>query len=284
MSVVATFESQQLKRDIERFLDEDDFFKHPLYFSKLPRQEVTANLFIKSDLTLAGTPWFEATFDFLGHPLKSLKEWEGQQLKEGTQIQLNDGIPFAVALTAERVALNLMQRASAVATHTKKFVDIAQKYNIKILDTRKTTPGLRNLEKYAVVQGGGFNHRMGQTDLWMIKDNHKKCFGGVKEAMDFFQGLQAFYTPIEVEIHDLKELDTAMKLGVRHMMLDNFSHDQLKAALMVKQLGVTYEISGGVTLENLESYCLKGVDAISVGALTHSAPSVDISFKYEIKK
>ena len=187
-------------------------------------------------------------------------------------------LPFSIALTGERIALNLLQRASAVSTFTQKFTELAKPHNVRILDTRKTTPGLRSLEKYAVRVGGGYNHRFSQADVWMIKDNHKTFFGGLKPAWEYFQNLQTHYQGIVVEIHSLEELKLASELGVKHVMLDNFSVADIKTAIDMKK-NMTVEISGGVTLENCQQYFVKGVDAISIGALTHSAPHVDLSMK-----
>jgi nicotinate-nucleotide pyrophosphorylase (carboxylating) len=223
-----------------------------------------------------------ATFNYLGANLnyEIFKKYEGRQFAKGEIISFS--LPFSIALTGERIALNLLQRGSAVATHTFKFTTLANPYNVRILDTRKTTPGLRSLEKYAVRIGGGFNHRFSQADVWMIKDNHKTFFGGLKPAWDFFQNMQTHYQIIVVEIHSLDELKQAIELGIKHVMLDNFSIDGINKAIELKKMGMTIEISGGVTIDNCEQYFISGVDAISIGALTHSAPHVDLSMK--IKK
>lgn len=280
--VIMSFEASILSKEIEAFLKEDDLFNHPLYFTSLPQKNVRAKIKIKSDLILAGTPWFQTTFKYLGSDIEDLKKFEGKKFKSGEEIELKGQLSLAAALTGERVALNLLQKASSIATFTNQFVEKVQELGIKILDTRKTTPGLRNIEKYAVVIGGGYNHRMGQTDLWMVKDNHKKCFGGLIPAVEFFKKLNGFYTPIEVEIHDLKELEVALEVGIKHVMLDNFSKSDIQKAISIKPQGVTYEVSGGVNLSNISDYCIKGVDAISIGSLTYAAPAVDISFKYEL--
>ncbi len=274
-----------LKEDIAHYFKEDDLSRNLFYLEKLPEDEVDCNLFIKSDLVLAGLPWFQGTFEYLGEKgfaSDALSQFEGKHLKKGSVIPLGR-LPFSKALTGERIALNLLQRASNIATFTSHFVEKAKNYNVKILDTRKTTPGLRSLEKYSVRIGGGFNHRLGQTDMWMIKDNHKTFFGGVSEAIAFFKEVGAFYTPIELEVHDEEEFHLALQEGVEHVMLDNFSPDQVRKVIQKKTPGMTIEISGGVTLDKLDSYLIPGVDAISVGALTYGAPAVDISFKYQRK-
>lgn len=239
---------------------------------------------IKSPLILSGTDYFVATFAALGadaNHFQFLRNWEGKEFRAGEVIEFPEAVPFNIAVTGERLALNLLQHASSISTWTKKHVDIASQKKIQLLDTRKTTPGLRSLEKYAVRVGGGFNHRLGQADVWMIKDNHKTCLGGLKGAVDFFTQQGAFYNSIIAEIHDLKELELAQKLNLKHVMLDNFSPDQIQEAVKIKTSGMTYEVSGGIKLENLESYLIEGIDVISLGSLIYSAPRVDISLKFK---
>lgn len=271
-----------LKNTIEKFYQEDDLSRNLFYQESLPADLVKCSLKIKDDMILSGLPWFQESFAYLKSDFKlptSLIENEGKKLTKGTEF--NFDLPFNVALNGERIALNLLSHGSAIATFTNLFVEKTKGTNIKILDTRKTTPGLRSLEKYSVRQGGGYNHRLGQTDLWMVKDNHKKFFGGVKEAVSFFKSVGSFYNEIEVEIHDLEELNQALELGVRHMMLDNFSPADIRSAISLKREGTTYEVSGGINLESIDDYLIEGVDAISIGRITYGAPPVDISLKYE---
>lgn len=268
---------------IKNWLDEDDLTRNFHYTRSLRGSDVKLFLKIKSPLTLAGADYFVATFGALGADIthfEFLRNWDGKEFDAGEVIEFPQSVPFNIALTGERLALNLLQHASSIATWTKKHVALANKKNIKLLDTRKTTPGLRSLEKYSVRVGGGFNHRLGQTDSWMIKDNHKSCMGGLEGAWKFFQDQGAFYNSTIVEIHDLRELKVAQDLGVEHVMLDNFSPEQIKEAVKVKRAGMTYEVSGGVKLDNLETYLIEGVDAISLGSLVYSAPRVDISLKF----
>lgn len=269
--------------DMAHFFSEDDLQRNHSYISALPEDRVKCSLKIKDDLTLAGLPYFVEAFNYLGAELdyKKFKEFEGLSFSKEDKFEIKFDLPFSLALTGERIALNLLQRSSSIATFAKKFSDQATPKGIKILDTRKTTPGLRGLEKYATRLGGCFNHRLGQSDMWMVKDNHKSFFGGVKEAVEFFRNMNGFYTPIEVEIHDLNELKEAFDLGVKHLMLDNFSPDDIREAIKVKPSGVTFEASGGITLETIESYLIEGLDAISIGSITYGAPSVDLSLKYE---
>lgn len=264
--------------DYAKFFSEDDLDGNAFYFKELPSDEVQCSLKIKNDVLLSGLPYFVGAFNFLGGKFdeKKMMSYEGINLKKGEVLFFN--LPFDVALTGERVALNLLQQSTRISTFTQEFTKLAKDSSIKILDTRKTTPGLRTLEKYAVRMGGAYNHRFSQTDAWMIKDNHKTFFGGLAGAWKYFQSMQTFYQNIIVEIHSLEELQEAFELDVRYIMLDNFSIDDLKKAIAIKTNKVIYEISGGINKENLKNYLLEGVDAISIGALTHSAPHVDLSF------
>lgn len=267
------------EQDYARFFAEDDLQGNAFYLNQLPTTQVECILKIKSDVMLSGLPYFVGAFNYLGGKLdyRELESYEGVNFKKDHTISFH--LPFAIALSGERVALNLLQQSTRISTFTQTFVKAAEGSNTKILDTRKTTPGLRMLEKYAVRVGGAYNHRFSQTDAWMIKDNHKTFFGGLEPAWVYFQSMQTFYQNTIVEIHSLDELKKAFELGVTHMMLDNFSPADIKAAIALKKTGVTYEVSGGVKLDNLKDYLINGVDAISIGALTHSAPHIDLSMK-----
>ncbi len=274
---------EEIKKEVLNWLTEDDVARNIYYSRNLPDKKVKLSLKIKSNVVLSGSDYFSAAFNVLGvnpNVFESLTCLEGKNIESGKVLEFDEPISFGAALTGERLALNLLQHASSISTYTNKFVKIAEEKNIKILDTRKTTPGFRALEKYAVRVGGGYNHRFGQTDLWMIKDNHKTCLGGLKGAFKFFQSQGAFYQSIMAEIHDIDELKEALDLGIKHLMLDNFTRDQILEAISLKKTDVTYEVSGGVRLENLENYLINGVDVISVGAITNSAPRVDLSLKY----
>lgn len=270
--------------DIESWLKEDGIGEVGIYWQRLPVVPVRAQIKIKSDLTLAGLPWFCAVFEKLApqleNSLRSLNEYEGRELKAGTVIDLPASLPWGVAITGERLALNLLHKASAVATATKALVNLTTPAGIKVLDTRKTTPGLRTLEKYAVTVGGGCNHRFSQVDAWMIKDNHKELMG-LKGAVEFFRGLNQPYKNLIVEIHSLTELATARELGVQHFLLDNFSQEMLATACAGKRAGDFFEVSGGINLQTVKTVLIPGVDAVSSGALTMFPAAVDISFKFQ---
>ncbi|MDH4064883.1 MAG: carboxylating nicotinate-nucleotide diphosphorylase, partial [Acidobacteriota bacterium] len=180
-------------------------------------------------------------------------------------------------LTAERTALNVLQRLSGIATLTDRFVTAAAG-RITILDTRKTTPGWRPLEKYAVRCGGGTNHRARLDDGVLIKDNHKRLAGGVTIAVAAaLTGAQG--KPVEVEVENLEELDEALAAGAPRVLLDNFTTYDIRQAVARIAGRASVEISGGVTLERIPELATTGADFVSVGALTHSAPAVDISFE-----
>ncbi len=275
--------SNSMRDDLDYFFKGDDLLRNLYYLAKLPEDKVNCSLKFKDDMIIAGIPYFIEAFKYLGANLSldDFLELEGKRVVKNDNYSFDFKLPFALALTGERIALNLLQHCSSIATYTDKFVKLAAKKKISILDTRKTTPGLRTLEKYAVRIGGGYNHRFGQTDVWMVKDNHKNYFGGLKNAVDFFKSMGGFYTPIEVEIHSLEELQEAIQYGVKIVMLDNFSPKDIKEAVKIKPDFMIYEVSGGIQVDNIETYLIKGVDAISAGAITYNAPNVDISLKYE---
>jgi nicotinate-nucleotide pyrophosphorylase (carboxylating) len=187
-----------------------------------------------------------------------------------------------VLLSCERVILNLMQRMGGIATLTRKFVDAVSGTKTRILDTRKTAPGMRTLDKYAVRCGGGQNHRLDLSDGVLIKNNHIALAGGVVPALERAIRNRRGEQIIEIEVRSLEELELALTHGAEAILLDNMSaEDVRKAVERCSNVGrrIPLEVSGGVNLENVRSYAETGVDFISVGALTHSAPAVDISMR-----
>lgn len=182
-------------------------------------------------------------------------------------------------LTVERTLLNFIQRFSGIATLTKRFVDIAAPYNVKICDTRKTTPGMRVLEKKAVRDGGGTNHRLGLFDGVMIKDNHIDFCGSISAAVERVRALAPHTIRVEVETRTPEEVQEALDARADIIMLDNMSMQMIADCIAHIDKRALVEISGGVGLENLEEYCKLGPDIISTGYITHSARSVDISLK-----
>ena len=179
-------------------------------------------------------------------------------------------------LSAERTALNLLGRLSGVATLTRAYVRAVEGTGARITDTRKTTPGLRALEKYAVRCGGGINHRLGLDDAILIKDNHVAACGGVGEALTRARAVAGHLTPIEVEVDTLEQLEQALPFAPQVVLLDNFTLADLRQAVAMTAGRLVLEASGGVTLETVRAIAETGVDVISVGALTHSAPVLDI--------
>lgn len=213
---------------------------------------------------------------------------DGTQLQAGTQIASLHG-PMRSLLTAERTALNFLQRLSGVATQTATYVEVIRGLPCKILDTRKTTPGWRLLEKYAVRQGGGHNHRMGLFDGVLIKDNHVAALGGgpdaVGQAVQLARDKHGSSVPLEIEVDTLEQLDVALRVRPDIVLLDNMPPDKLREAVARRNAvapGVQLEASGGVTLATLHGIAESGVDRVSVGALTHSARALDIALDYVV--
>ncbi|MGC8863397.1 MAG: carboxylating nicotinate-nucleotide diphosphorylase [Armatimonadota bacterium] len=203
---------------------------------------------------------------------------DGAEIEPGTTIALVQGGAASI-LTAERVALNFLQRLSGVATLTAKYVAAVAHTQAKIVDTRKTTPGLRVLEKYAVAVGGGRNHRFGLYDGILIKDNHIAAVGGITAAVAAARAHAPHTLRIEVEVGSLQEMEEAIEAGADAVLLDNMPVDMLKKAVEVAQGKVILEASGRVSLDNVAAIAETGVDLISVGALTHSAQALDISLE-----
>jgi len=242
-----------------------------------------AKLLVKDKGILAGVEVALMVFERIDPSLHTeVYIQDGEHIEPGQIAFLTRG-PIRSLLQAERIVLNLMQRMSGIATKTKLFVDAIQGTSAKLLDTRKTTPGLRFFEKEAVRIGGGFNHRFGLYDMIMIKDNHHDFAGGITAAIQRTQQyLKATgrTLKIELEVRNEKELDEALRIGgIDRIMLDNFTPAQIAESLLLINRRYETEASGGITLENIRSYAQTGVDFISVGALTHSVMSLDMSFK-----
>lgn len=238
----------------------------------------SAHYLAKSDFVLAGIPFVKEVFHLLDPSLffRSFFK-EGENIQKGDIIAEVSGKTSGI-LTGERVSLNLLQRLSGISTLTRIYRDRVQGCTVRIVDTRKTTPGLRFMEKYAVKTGGGSNHRFGLFDGILIKDNHISAAGGIREAA-FLAKKAHHLMKIEIEVQTVQELKEAIEAGADIVMLDNMSVDDMKVSVTAARGRVLLEASGGVTLENVRAIAETGVDFISVGALTHSAPAVDISLK-----
>ncbi len=204
---------------------------------------------------------------------------DGARVTAGTPLGEFQGLAESL-LTGERTALNFIQRLSGIATLTAQYVAAAEGTHARILDTRKTIPGWRVLDKYAVRMGGGVNHRIGLYDMVLIKDNHIKAAGGITAAVMAARAEpDAAGLAIEVEVKTLDELDEALALDVDQIMLDNMDETTMRKAVLMTEGRVPLEASGNMTLERIPGVAATGVDFISVGALTHSAPALDIAFK-----
>ncbi|MBI5056348.1 MAG: carboxylating nicotinate-nucleotide diphosphorylase [Nitrospirae bacterium] len=246
------------------------------------RRFSSAAIIAKSDLVLAGLPFAERTFQLIDKNIKfkPLKK-DGSRVKAQTVIANISGSTRSL-LMAERVALNLLQRMSGIATLTDKYVRQVKGLQVKILDTRKTAPGLRYFDKYAVRMGGGHNHRYGLFDGVLIKDNHIAAAGGIGQAVKLARSKSHQLLKIEVEVKNIAEVHEALSVNADIIMLDNMNVSQMRDAVKIirkKNPAVLIEASGNISLENIHGVAETGVDLISVGALTHSAPAADISMK-----
>lgn len=206
---------------------------------------------------------------------------EGDYVKSGTEIAQVRGKAKSI-LTAERLALNFLQRMSGIATKTAKYKELVGDYDVRIVDTRKTTPGLRILEKYAVQVGGGDNHRLGLYDAVMIKDNHISAAGGIKEAVEKARTNVPHTMKIEVETESLAEVKEALAVNADIIMLDNMPTGLMKEAVELVDNQTIVEASGGITAEMIKEVAATGVDVISLGTLTHTIKSLDISLNFKV--
>ncbi len=243
----------------------------------IPADQVSVLDFIaRASGTVAGIPVAAAVFAILGGTSVNVQALisDGQQVESGCVLISIEG-PTRVLLQGERPALNLLSHLSAIATATRSWADALGDGVTKVRDTRKTTPGLRKLEKYAVRCGGGLNHRMNLSDAALIKDNHVVAAGGVAQAYvlikERFPDL-----PVEVEVDSLDQLAEVLKVGATLVLLDNFTIEELKSAVNINAGRAKLEASGGFTLDQAKAVATTGVDYVAVGAITHSAPGLDI--------
>ena len=269
---------------IERALEEDIGDGDFTSLATIPENATgKAQLLIKEDGILAGVDIAKKIFQKVDKNIKFrvlLKD--GTKVKKGDIVFIVEGKSISI-LSAERLALNFMQRLSGIATATNKIVSQLEGLKTKVLDTRKTTPNLRLLEKEAVKTGGGENHRMGLYDMIMIKDNHIDFAGGIKQAINAAKNYLKKNNKklkIEIEVRNFDELNQVIECGgVDRIMLDNFSPEDLKKAVNIINGKYETEASGGITINNIRKYAESGVDFISVGALTHHIKSLDMSLK-----
>ncbi|MEC4676389.1 MAG: carboxylating nicotinate-nucleotide diphosphorylase [Nitrospirota bacterium] len=238
----------------------------------------TALYIAKDNFILAGMPFAKEVFRLIDSATYFEAFYnEGAEVQKGDVLGKVDGKTRAL-FAGERVSLNIMQRLSGIATTTNRFIEAVGGTKAKIVDTRKTTPCLRFMEKYAVRLGGGSNHRFGLFDGILIKDNHIEAVGSIRKAVALAK-MGPHLARIEMEVETLKELQEAVEAGVDIVMLDNMSLDNMREAVRIADGKVTVEASGNITLDNVREVAGTGVDIISVGALTHSVTAADISMK-----
>lgn len=269
-----------LDRDLEIWLREDvgngDI---STILTVPPLSEGLGRFIMKEDGIICGLPVAQRTFTHLDPsivftPLTP----EGAPARKGDVIATVSG-NLGNIMGAERVSLNLLQRLSGIATKTRSFVNEIKGYHAKILDTRKTTPGLRYLEKYAVRVGGAQNHRFGLFDGILVKDNHIKAAGGIAKALELLNRSAPHYLSVEIEVETLDELREALQYRVPVILLDNMSTETMAEAVTITAGKAILEASGNMTLDRLKEVAATGVDFISAGSLTHSVKALDISLK-----
>lgn len=241
-------------------------------------------LLAKEDLVFSGIHVAQEIYSQVSPKIRiRFNKKDGAWVLKGETIAVVKG-PVSDLLRAERVVLNFLQHLSGVATLTRRFVEAIKPYRTKIMDTRKTLPGLRALEKMAVIHGGGYNHRMNLSDQYLIKDNHVEAAGGLEVAIDRVKEHQKNQNKklrMEAEARNLREVRTALKMGVDILLLDNMRLSQIRCAVILAKGKCLLEVSGGVNLRNVRKIAQTGVARISIGQLTHSVKAVDLSFEME---
>ena len=277
MDILVTPQIEQL---IRCALEEDIGAGDITTLSTVPSEARGKGLFrAKRDSVVAGLILIEKIFSFLDDDVEVRRLCrDGDQVVRGTVVAEAEG-PVRTLLMGERTALNFLQRLSGTATLTRRYVDAVKDFPCKVIDTRKTTPGFRTLEKYAVRMGGGTNHRFGLYDAALVKDNHIAAAGSIAGAVQQVRRQAPFMAKVEVECSDLGQVREALEAGADVIMLDNMNTKEMAEAVRLINKRAWVEASGGITIESLRSVAETGVDFISVGALTHSAPAVDFNMK-----
>ncbi len=233
-------------------------------------------IWAKEEGVLAGIPVAERVFQLAGKLDFQVKARDGQKIEPGQTLGWVEGSTVSL-LKAERLALNFLQRLSGIATQTRQAVELTSSTGARIVDTRKTTPLWRWLEKYAVRQGGGFNHRLGLYDAILIKDNHIRAVGGIEKAVKRSRERAGHTLKVEVEVSSLTQLEEALAADVDIIMLDNMEIAEMEQAVKLVNGRALVEASGGITLDRVAAISRTGVDLISMGSLTHSVRALDIS-------
>jgi len=277
--------NRELQRKIEEWLHEDIGFGDITTMSTIPESEQGVGiLYAKEEGIIAGLPVAAQVFATVDAALvfKPVVE-EGARVEKGQAVAEVSGAVRSI-LSGERLALNLLQRMSGIATRTSEYAQAVAGTRARVVDTRKTTPGLRMLEKYAVRVGGGHNHRYALYDAVMIKDNHIKGAGGITQAVTAARKAIPHTMKIEVEAETIAQVEEALQAGADIIMLDNMSNELMRQAVDLIGGRAIVEASGGVTLQTIGAIAQTGVDVISVGALTHSVKALDISLDLNQRK
>lgn len=270
-----------IKRDVTAALAEDVGSGDPSALLLPEHKTARAVVMCRQDALICGQAWFEACIRRLD--TQAAVNWlvaEGARVNRGARVCEIQGRARAL-LTAERTALNFLQTLSAVATAARRYVDAVAGTRAKIVDTRKTLPGLRYAQKYAVRSGGAANHRMGLYDAMLIKENHIAAAGGITTAVKAAQKIAQPGVWIQVEVENLSQLRQALDAGAKMILLDNMSPDQMREAVKIAGDRAELEASGGITLENVRAVAETGVHRISIGSLTKDVKAVDFSMRFE---
>jgi nicotinate-nucleotide pyrophosphorylase (carboxylating) len=268
----------EIDRLIKLALDEDIGIEDITTSSIIgPGVQGKARVVAKEDMILAGIDIFHRVFTSLDPEVRFNKIYKDGNHTNSNNVIAEISCDVVNLLRGERVALNFLQRLSGIASLTHRYVQKVKGYNTRVVDTRKTTPGWRTLEKYAVRMGGGVNHRSGLFDGVLIKDNHIKICGGVRQAVNRATANIPHTLKIEVEVKNLNEVREALKAGAEVIMLDNMDTKEMEEAVRIINKRAVVEASGGINLGNIVDVAKTGVDLISVGAITHSASACDIS-------
>ncbi|MDB4521942.1 carboxylating nicotinate-nucleotide diphosphorylase [Gammaproteobacteria bacterium] len=271
--------TDEINATVRVALDED-IGSGDLTANLLSDRQASAELICREDAILSGRPWVDRSFSLLDASV--LLDWqqdEGEQVHSGQVICQIRG-PARSILTAERTAINFLQTLSGVATTTRRYVDAVAGTGCRILDTRKTLPGLRKAEKYAVSCGGGLNHRIGLYDAVLIKENHIHSAGSVCQALELAHRTVDLGVLIEIEVEDLAQLGQAIECGAKRVLLDNFPVNLLPEAVKLADGRAETEVSGNVTLENVHDVASSGINYVSIGALTKNVRAIDFSLLF----
>ncbi len=269
-----------LRKKILEFLEEDIGYKDITTDNLYINKNIEAFYIAKEDGIIAGLDFAKEVFDIIGNCKFEKFKKDGDFINKGEILAIVYGDGKSI-LKGERVSLNILQRLSGIATLTNKYVEKIKDTGVKLLDTRKTTPGFRAFEKYAVLVGGGHNHRFSLYDMVMIKDNHIKLVGSIKDAVMQIKKNVSPMVKVEIEVSNFEELKEALSTQVDIIMLDNMSVEDVKKAVEIVNKRKLIEISGNITFENIRDYALAGPDFISTGAVIHSAKWLDISLKFK---